>query len=177
MANEEYSNDEKDNVDTEMDVAEESSNDDEEVETEESAPSRVYLPSVGNDKDEELEYDESAYIFYYAVRTGSPCLSFDIIPDGLGDNRADQFPLSMTLVGGTEVKNRGNNNLLLMKLSNMQKTKTAKSDDESESDSDSDEVTPDLEAVTVRHMGCVNRVKVIFVLTIEFLKSNLELTI
>ncbi|GFX70389.1 glutamate-rich WD repeat-containing protein 1 [Trichonephila clavipes] len=158
MANEEYSNDEKDNVDNEMDVVEESSNDDEEVDTEASATSRVYLPSAGK-KDEELEYDESAYVFYYAVRTGSPCLSFDIIPDNLGDNRADQFPLSMTLVGGTEVKNRGNNNLLIMKLSNMQKTKTPKSDDESDSDSDSDEITPDLEALTVRHMGCVNRVK------------------
>ncbi|GFS42671.1 glutamate-rich WD repeat-containing protein 1 [Trichonephila inaurata madagascariensis] len=63
-----------------MDVAEESSNDDEEVDTEAPATSRVYLPSAEN-KDEELDYDESAYIFYYAVRTGSPCLSFDILRD------------------------------------------------------------------------------------------------
>jgi len=39
------------------------------------------------DKDEELDFDPSAYVMYHSLRTEWPCLSFDIIKDTLGDNR------------------------------------------------------------------------------------------
>lgn len=175
MTKEEYCNDRKENFDTEMDVVEESSNDEQDVETEssdesENASSRVYLPNARDDSDGPLECDESAYICYFVVRTEYPCLSFDIIPDGLGNDRADKFPLTMTLVGGTEVKNISKNSLLIMKLSNMEKNKSSEHDDQEKDDDDDDdessdsddeeEVTPDLQVAKINHMGCVNRVKV-----------------
>lgn len=95
---------------------------------------------------------------------GSPCLSFDIIPDNLGDDRADRYPLTLTLVGGTQHEKVHCNHLLVMKLSNMQKSKPQKDDDdedeESESDSDDEDSKPSLECASIRHPGSVNRVKV-----------------
>ncbi|CAL1293433.1 unnamed protein product [Larinioides sclopetarius] len=170
MANSNFSNidDDKENVDGDMEVVDEEETDEEETESSdeetENASSRVYLPNNENNAEVELECDESAYICYYAVKTGSPCLSFDIIQDSLGENRADQFPLTMTLVGGTEVKKIRSNNLLVMKLSNMQKNKPPKSDneedEESGSESDEEDSKPVLETASVKHAGCVNRVKV-----------------
>ncbi|GBN47515.1 Glutamate-rich WD repeat-containing protein 1 [Araneus ventricosus] len=169
MANLTNIDDDKENVDADMEVVDDEETDEEETDSSdeetENATSRVYLPNTEDNSEVELECDESAYICYYAVKTGSPCLSFDIIPDSLGDNRIDQFPLSMTLVGGTEVKKIRSNNLLVMKLSNMQKNKPPKSDneedEESESESDEEEDSkPILETASVKHAGCVNRVKV-----------------
>lgn len=134
-------------------------------ENENSQLPRVYLPGQESNPDVQLECDESAYSCFHPFTTGSPCLSFDIIPDNLGDNRADHYPLTLTLLGGTQHEKVHCNNLFVIKLSNMHQTKSQKDDEndddeESDSDSDDEDSKPILECATVRHPGSVNRVKV-----------------
>ncbi|UYV78127.1 GRWD1 [Cordylochernes scorpioides] len=62
-----------------------------------------------------------------------PCMSFDVIQDSLGENRGDQYPLTIYLVSGTSMSNFFNNSLL-----------------------------PDttMTSVQIEHRSCVNRIKV-----------------
>ena len=96
---------------------------------------------------------------------GAPCLSFDVIPDSLGDKR-EEFPLTCYLVAGTQAKRTNANNIIVMKMSNLHKTvkEEQKEKDEEESDDESDDEdddkTPELEAVTIKHTGSVNRIRV-----------------
>ena len=55
------------------------------------APSRpqVWRPGVdGMDEDEELEYDPTVYDCLHAWSLEWPCLSFDVVRDELGEDRA-----------------------------------------------------------------------------------------
>lgn len=125
---------------------------------------KIYLP--GKATDEELECDESAYIMYHQARTGAPCLSFDVIQDNLGDDRADNFPLTAYVVAGTQAQRLHINNVIVMKMTNLNKVKLKKdskedSDTESESESDEDyDDRPELECAMIPHQGCVNRIRV-----------------
>lgn len=56
--------------------------------------------------------------FYYS---GTPCLSFDIIPDNLGASR-DTFPHTCYLVAGTQASKKNQNNIIVMKVSNVSPT-------------------------------------------------------
>ncbi|KAL1422967.1 hypothetical protein MTO96_021560 [Rhipicephalus appendiculatus] len=69
-----------------------------------AAERRVYVPgtTTSNEDGEELECDQSAYVVYHQATTIAPCLSFDIIKDSLGDDRADRFPLTCYLTSGTQ---------------------------------------------------------------------------
>lgn len=99
---------------------------------------------------------------YTVFYLGAPCLSFDIIPDGLGAERSD-FPHTAYLLSGTQASTDFTNRLIVMKMSNMQKTQP-ESDSEDSDDDDDDEDTmmkPDLECAIIHHQGSVNRVRVI----------------
>ncbi|CAB3382167.1 Hypothetical predicted protein [Cloeon dipterum] len=131
---------------------------------------RVYLPGQSMQSDEELECDETAYIFLHQAKTGSPCLSFDIVGDNLGNNRADAFPLTSYVIAGTQGERKNANHLMAIKMSNIKKTLKDEKKEESEdsdSDSDSDEEEeegkssdlPRLDCVMMPHKGCINRVR------------------
>ncbi|KFM61294.1 Glutamate-rich WD repeat-containing protein 1, partial [Stegodyphus mimosarum] len=90
--------------------------------TEQNSLKRVYLPNPESDEDISLECDLSAYKVYCPINIGVACSSFDVILDSLGNNRADQYPLAMTLVGGTQMENK----LGVMKISNINQTKPSK---------------------------------------------------
>ncbi len=64
---------------------------------------------------ETLICDESAYVTLHTFTTSAPCLSFDIIPDGLGGDRGN-FPLTSYLVSGTQAQRSHANNLIVMKV-------------------------------------------------------------
>lgn len=63
---------------------------------------------------EELEYDSTAYHMYHSLRPEWPCLSFDVIRDGLGANRS-RFPHTIFAVAGTQADRPENNRLQVMK--------------------------------------------------------------
>jgi ribosome assembly protein RRB1 len=93
---------------------------------------------------------------------GAPCLSFDIIPDKLGESR-EQFPLTCYIVSGTQSQRGMPNYLNVMKLENITKTQKEKDDSEDESDEEDEEDEedpPELTMVTMGHTGSINRLRV-----------------
>lgn len=113
-----------------------------------------------NDMEGELEMDESAYEMYHQARTTAPCLSFDIIPDDLGNNR-NEYPHTCYAVAGTQAEAKSQNHVIVMKLSNLKRTfkehKEESEDEDSESEDEEDQ--PDLESAAINHNGCVNRIR------------------
>jgi ribosome assembly protein RRB1 len=101
----------------------------------------------------------------------NPCLSFDVLNDQLGNNR-ENTPLTCYLVGGTQVDKKTQNQLIVMRLSNMysiadEKTDEKSDDSDQEDDSDDEErqkrekeKEPVLQTALIRHNGEVNRIKV-----------------
>ncbi|EOD30618.1 hypothetical protein EMIHUDRAFT_72572, partial [Emiliania huxleyi CCMP1516] len=69
----------------------------------------------------------SAYDMLHRARLEWPCLSFAVVPDALGEDRA-AFPHTAYFVAGTQAEARGQNRLLCLKMSAMHRTKH---DDES----------------------------------------------
>uniref|UniRef100_A0A2M4BM72 Glutamate-rich WD repeat-containing protein 1 n=2 Tax=Anopheles marajoara TaxID=58244 RepID=A0A2M4BM72_9DIPT len=127
---------------------------------------KVYLPGQALDNDEELVCDESAYIMLHQAHTGAPCLSFDVVQDPLGDDR-EEFPLTAFLVAGTQAARTHVNGVIVMKMSNMNRTQREKDDesDDSGEESDDEDVggdgkTPHLNCALIKHAGCVNRLRV-----------------
>ena len=93
-----------------------------EDEDEAPAPSEVFLPNTrALGKDEILEPDNSVYEMLHRMNVAWPCLSFDILRDGLGEERS-RYPATAYLVTGTQADQAKNNELLVMKLSSMHRT-------------------------------------------------------
>lgn len=148
----------------EMNTDDQSSNDP--MEEDENSPTEqpsteVYLPGKPLEEGEELVCDQSAYVMLHQAQTGSPCLSFDIIRDNLGDNR-ETFPLTSYLVAGTQAAQAHVNCLIVMKLSNLYQTnKEDKEDDESEEEEEEEDTqTPQMLAALIKHQGSINRTRV-----------------
>lgn len=80
-----------------------SESDDEVMEGDEENDDRpsTYLPGQPLKEDEQLVCDQSAYVMLHQAQTGAPCLSFDIVPDNLGNDRKE-FPMTAYLVAGTQ---------------------------------------------------------------------------
>jgi len=85
-----------------------------------------------------LDYDSSTYQTFHRMTLEWPCLSFDILRDGLGDQR-EEFPLTAYTVAGTQADTTQpdvHNSLLVMKMSQMHRTQHDSDDSAEESDSD-----------------------------------------
>jgi ribosome assembly protein RRB1 len=129
-------------------------------EVDEEGHKRTFVP--GRDaleEGEELVVDSSAYDMLHELKMEWPCLSFDFLRDSLGDVRA-LFPMSCYAVAGTQAVDSGKNKLVVLKLSDLHKTKH---DDSSDSDDASDDGNldddPTLQHKFVPHSGCINRVR------------------
>lgn len=140
------------------------SSDDDSMESDDTNDSqeKVYLPGQTLKEGEELVVDKSAYRLLHHAQSGAPCLSFDIIPDDLGTSR-ESYPLSMYLVAGTQAAKAHVNNLLIMKMSNLHGNRERNEDSESDlsdsEDEDDDEKRPIMNVASIKHQGCVNRVR------------------
>nr|CAB3250960.1 glutamate-rich WD repeat-containing protein 1-like [Phallusia mammillata] len=129
------------------------------LESESKNDSNVYIPGKEMEEGEQLVHDESTYIMYHQAQTGSPCLSFDVIKDGLGEAR-QTFPMEMYIVAATQSEQGRANHVIVMKMSNLHSTRKDKDEENSddEDDIDSDE-KPEMETAMVMHTGGVNRVR------------------
>ncbi|XP_032689327.1 glutamate-rich WD repeat-containing protein 1 [Odontomachus brunneus] len=138
------------------DKSKENENDNED---QEKIVSKVYLPGEILEEGEELIADKSAYRLLHQAQSGAPCLSFDVLPDDLGNSRED-YPLTMYIVAGTQAAQAHVNNVLVMKMSNLYGNKQHSEDSESESsDSEDEEYSPTMSVVSIRHQGCINRIR------------------
>jgi ribosome assembly protein RRB1 len=139
------------------------------------APS-VFRPGIDELEDGQvLEPEPGTYKMLHRLEVQWPCLSFDVLPDALGDNRT-KFPMTAYVVSGTQADNADKNKLVIMKWANLQKTnkdglededeedeidrkfKLDEDEDDEDGDSDNDQ-DPDLEFRMIKHAGGVNRVR------------------
>lgn len=131
-------------------------------------------------KDEILEPDHSVYVALHSMTVSWPCLSFDTLRDNLGDGRG-RFPETTYAVAGTQADVAKNNEVLVMKMSQLHRTQKdggmelslvlwlmlnswfpeADSDDDDDDDDNDDNVDEDavLEYRSIPHLGGVNRIR------------------
>ncbi|KAL9130447.1 MAG: hypothetical protein Q9217_001370 [Psora testacea] len=110
---------------------------------------------------ESLSPDSSAYEMLHTLSTTWPCLSFDIIPDSLGDNRKT-YPATLYAVAGTQAENRRakDNELMVMKLSGLSKMDRPQDPDSDDDDDSSDEsAEPILETKSIPLSSTTNRIR------------------
>lgn len=124
--------------------------------------------------DQKLDFSNRAYDSFFQLRTEYPCLSFDVIHDSEGSSRT-KYPLTMYFVCGSQADERNKNQLYILKVSNICRTKHDVESDEdsdednligdagdSEDDDDAEEVNggePLVDFRTIKHAGTANRVR------------------
>ena len=111
---------------------------------------------------ESLAPDPSTYEMLHTLSTTWPCLSFDIVPDNLGDARKT-YPATLYAVAGTQAEDRRSreNELMVMKLSGlsrMDRNRNEESDDDS--DDEDENAEPILETKTIPMTSTTNRIRV-----------------
>lgn len=113
------------------------------------------------DPGQTLSPDTTTYRMLHNLTTPWPCLSFDIIPDNLGDNRS-VYPATMYTVAGTQADSAkaNDNSLLVMKFSGLSKMDGENGDESSDDDDDDDEdADPILESKSIPLSSTVNRIR------------------
>lgn len=110
--------------------------------------------------DQILSPDPSTYEMLHSLSTPWPCLSFDIVPDHLGDNR-NVYPATMYTVAGTQAEGARSreNQLMVMKMSGLGKMERD-GDSDDEDDGDDEDADPILESKTIPLNSTTNRVRV-----------------
>lgn len=137
---------------------------------EEALKPSVFVPGRDTiDGDETLQYDPTAYDCMSSMSLEWPSLSFDIVPDILGDDRR-AFPHTLFMVAGTQASSSKLNYLAVMKVSNLTQGRHgaaaankdgSDSDEDMPSDSDSDEEAEEahLHVRKIAHTGGINRIR------------------
>jgi len=160
-----------DEVSDDEDVVKDKTEKDENDESESVVPvkPKAFLPGEEIEEGEELVMDDQAYTIYHQASLGPPCLSFDIIPDHLGNDRADSYPLTMYGVAGTQATKMSANSVIVFKMHNLhpikRKVKENEDDDSDEESDDEDdagedpEKEPKLKIAALKHNGCINRIR------------------
>jgi hypothetical protein len=96
--------------------------DDDEDDDETGKHLRVFRPGIDAlGEGEELEVSNEAYVMLHHLEGQWPCLSFDVVPDKLGAARS-RFPVTATIVCGTQADRQNHNRLSVMKASELHKT-------------------------------------------------------
>lgn len=123
--------------------------------------SSIYLPHKSKPlgPDEVMEADPTVYDMLHNVNLPWPCLTVDVVPDALGNERRT-YPASLYLTTATQAERSKDNEMIAMKLSKLSKT-LVKDDDEEDDESDEEEdVDPimDSERIPLKHT--TNRIRV-----------------
>lgn len=122
----------------------------------------TFIP--GRDKlaaGESLSPDTSTYEMLHTLSTTWPCLSFDIVRDGLGEVRKS-YPATLYAVAGTqaESKRTTDNALMIMKLSGLSRMDREGDEDSDEADDDEENADPILESKSISLSSTTNRIRV-----------------
>ncbi|KAG7661139.1 rrb1 [[Candida] subhashii] len=130
----------------------------------EEEESSIYLPHRSRPlgPDEVLEADPSVYEMLHNVNLPWPCLTVDIIPDNLGDERRS-YPASVYLATATQAAKNRDNQLIAMKASSLAKTLVKDEDEDNEDDEDEDDdldVDPVLDSESIPLKHTTNRIRV-----------------
>ncbi|KAJ8100558.1 WD40-repeat-containing domain protein [Lipomyces tetrasporus] len=122
---------------------------------------RLYLPhrSAPLGADEVLEPDPTVYDMLHQINLNWPCLSFDILPDNLGNERRG-YPKSTYFITGTQAKRKRENEITVVKLSDLSKTLQRDDDSEPDSDNDDNDSEPILESRSLPTTDTTNRIRV-----------------
>ncbi|KAL3103344.1 hypothetical protein niasHS_002530 [Heterodera schachtii] len=148
------------------------------VDQKKTAKKKVYVPGISRilKASEELVYDEKAYLLFHTFETNYPCLSFDVLSDSLGDNRSD-FPMTAWLAAGTQADRAKDNELLVLRLSNLHanektlenakkmgqgkgdESESSSSEDDEEEETESGAKSARMHAAVIPHHGGINRMK------------------
>lgn len=109
---------------------------------------------------ETLAPDPSTYEMLHTLTTTWPCLSFDIIPDNLGDNRKT-YPATVYAVAGTqaEARREKENEIMVMKLSGLSRMDRENEEEESDDDDDEETAEPILETKSIPLTSTTNRIR------------------
>lgn len=109
---------------------------------------------------ESLAPDLSAYELLHTLQSDWPCLSLDIIPDQLGENRRS-YPATVYAVAGTQAEGGRSkeNQLKVMKLSGLSKMDHEGSESEDEGDEDDEDTDPILETKSIPLNSTTNRIR------------------
>ena len=109
-----------------------------------------------------LTPDPSTYEMLHVMSTTWPCLSFDVVPDNLGDQRK-KYPRTLYAVAGTQAESARakENELYIVRLSSLSKMDRGnQTDSESDSDDDDDEASdPVLESKSIPLPSTTNRIR------------------
>ncbi|WVQ83598.1 hypothetical protein IAT38_005739 [Cryptococcus sp. DSM 104549] len=162
----------EDELESDEEVVADAENDDEEDEFTPAqedtapapAPTETYLPGGTLEADEHLVPDNSVYLALHSLSYAWPCLSFDVLRDTLGSDRAT-FPHTSWIVTGTQAgevpgQGKAKDEVVVMRLGNL--SKTQHDDDDSEEEDDDEDGTDEdatLDFLTIPHVGSVNRIR------------------
>ncbi|KAF2972115.1 hypothetical protein GQX73_g1413 [Xylaria multiplex] len=120
---------------------------------------------VGRNKLEQGQHlapDLGTYEMLHSLSTPWPCLSFDIVRDGLGDKREKVYPATMYTVAGTQADSSKpkDNQLMVMKFSGLSRQqKDGDSDSDSDSDGEGEDTDPILEHKAIPLTSTTNRIR------------------
>lgn len=119
----------------------------------------VFLPnrSTPLGVNEVMEPDYSTYNMLHSINVKWPCLSFDILPDKLGEERVS-YPQTMFVVTGTQAKKPKDNEISILKFSQLSKT-LVKDEEDDESDDDLYDADPILESKNIPVTSTTNRIR------------------
>lgn len=125
-----------------------------------TSSSTLYLPHRSRPlgPDEVLEADPSVYEMLHNVNMPWPCLTLDILPDNLGDERRT-YPASLYVTTATQAAKAKDNAMISMKLSSLAKT-LVRDDDDSDSDDDDVDTDPIMVSDQTPLKSTTNRIRV-----------------
>ncbi|KAM4062678.1 WD domain, G-beta repeat domain-containing protein [Hirsutella rhossiliensis] len=107
-----------------------------------------------------LAPDLSTYEMLHNLSTPWPCLSFDIVRDGLGDARK-AYPATMYTVAGTQAEHARaqENQLMVNKFSGLSRMERHGEDESDDDDDDDEEAEPILESKSIPLGSTTNRIR------------------
>ena len=88
----------------------------------------VYYAPTAKVENEELEFDMSAYGSLHQLKLDWPALSFDFFRDHMGQDRT-RLPTSLWFVAGTQTDTGRGNQITLVRVSNIHRTKDEAAED------------------------------------------------